>query len=43
MWMDLNTGELLTYSEMLDRCESDYDFDDFTPMTEIYDYFEKVE
>ena len=43
MWMDLDTGELLTYSEMLDRCESDYGFDDFTPMTEIYNYFEQVE
>ena len=29
--------------KIIERCESDYGFDDFTPMTEIYNYFEQVE
>lgn len=43
LWMNLDTGELVSYSEMLHQCETEYDFDDFTNMLEIFEYFEPVE
>jgi len=39
-YMDLYTGELLTLAEMLDRAETDYDFDDWTNAVELTEYFE---
>ena len=42
-YMDLQTGELVTLDEMLDRLEAEYGFDDFTPMSEAWNYFELTE
>lgn len=42
MWIDLETGEMLTKAEMIQKAETVYEFDDFTPWNEIYNYFEKV-
>ena len=39
-WMDIWTGEIVTYREMIEILENEYDFDDFTPMNEIFEYFE---
>ena len=40
LWMDIDTGELLTYSEMIYKCENEYDMDDYTNILEIFDIFE---
>lgn len=42
-YRDLQRGDLLTAEEMLDRLESEYGFDDFTPMSEMWNYFELTE
>lgn len=42
-YMDLQYGDLLTADEMLDRLEAEYGFDDFTPMSEAWNYFELTE
>ena len=42
-YMDLQYGDLLEADEMLDRLEAEYGFDDFTPMSEAWNYFELTE
>ena len=42
-YMDLQTGELVALGEMLELLESEYGFDDFTPMSEAWNYFELTE
>ena len=42
-YMDLQYGDLLTVDDMLDRLEAEYGFDDFTPMSELWNYFELTE
>ena len=39
-YMDLQNGDLLTVGEMLDRLEAEYGFSDFTPMSELWNYFD---
>ena len=39
-YMDLQTGELVTLGEMLELLEGEYGFDSFTPMTELWNYFD---
>lgn len=40
LYIDIDTGEILTYSEMIDRAEKEYGFDEFTPMCELWNCFE---
>ena len=42
-YMDLQHGDMLTVDDMLDRLEAEYGFDDFTPMSELWNYFELTE
>lgn len=45
MWVDLDTYEILTYREMIDRINDNYDtygIDEFTPESEIFEFFAPV-
>ena len=42
-WMDLQTGELVTYKKMLDILENEFDFNDYTNCLEIFEYFESTD
>lgn len=42
IWREIETGQEMTYHEMCAVLEEKYDFDDWTPWTEAYEYFEKV-
>ena len=42
-YMDIQNGNLVTLDEMLELLESEYGFDDFTPMSELWNYFELTE
>ena len=39
-YMDLQHGDLLTLDKMLDRLEDEYGFWDYTPMSEMWNYFD---
>lgn len=39
-YMNLETGELLTRAQMFDQAEADYDFDDWTNVVELWEYYE---
>ena len=42
LWVDLETYELITFREMIDRIENNYDtygIDDFTPESEVFEFF----
>ena len=42
LWVDLETYELLTFREMIDRIENNYDkyeIGDFTPESEVFEFF----
>ena len=41
--MGLQYGDLRRVDGMLDRLEAEYGFDDFTPMSEAWNYFELTE
>lgn len=38
--MNIETGELLTYAEMIREAEEMYDFGDWTNALELWDYYE---
>lgn len=40
LYMNIETGELLTYSEMIYEAEELYDFDDWTNALELWEYYE---
>lgn len=40
LYMNIETGELLTYSEMCDEAAELYDFDDLTNALELWEYYE---
>lgn len=40
LYMNIETGELLTYAEMIHEAEEMYDFDDWTNALELWDYYE---
>lgn len=40
MYMNLDTGELLTYSQMVKQAEEEYDFGDYTNSLELWEYYE---
>ena len=37
LYIDIDTGEILSYSEMIDR------FDEYTPMSELWEFFDIYE
>lgn len=39
-YMNLETGELLTYREMIEQAEELYDFGDYTNALELLEYYE---
>ena len=39
-YMDIQNGNLVTLDEMLELLEAEYGFDDFTPMSEMWNYFD---
>lgn len=39
-FVDVNTGESFDYDGMLERAENEYDFDEFSYASELYDYFD---
>lgn len=43
LYEDLATGELLTYSQMIDRAENEYGFDEFSYASELWEYFDLTE
>lgn len=42
-WMNKETGELLTPSEMLDQFQEEYDGGDDTNACSVHEYFEEVD
>ena len=38
-WIDLATGEIMTFKQMLASCINDYDFDDYDYESEVLNYF----
>ena len=40
LYENIETGELLTYSEMTQQAEELYDFDDWTNALELWEYYE---
>lgn len=40
LYENLETGELLTYSEMIREAEELYDFSDWTNALELWEYYE---
>ena len=38
-WVELDTGRVVTFREMCAILESEYGFDEFTPVSEVYEYF----
>lgn len=43
LYIDIDTGEILSYSEMIDRAEKEYGFDEYTPMSELWECFDIYE
>ena len=41
-YMNLETGEIVTYSQMLQQAAELYDFDDWTNAVEIWEYYEET-
>lgn len=41
-WINLDTGELVTKKEMIDTLINEFDFDEFTPFSEVYEYFYRL-
>ena len=42
-YMNLETGELLTYKQMIEQAEELYDFGDWTNALELCEYYEKTD
>lgn len=42
-YKNTETGELLTYREMLMQAAEMYDFDDWTNALELWEYYEKTD
>lgn len=40
LYENLETGELLTYAEMIREAEELYDFDDWTNALELWEYYD---
>lgn len=40
LYMNIETGELLTYAEMIREAEEMYDFGDWTNALELWEYYE---
>lgn len=40
MYMNIDTCELLTYREMIEQAETEYDFDDWTNALELWEIYE---
>ena len=38
-WIDLATGEIMTFKQMLSSCINNYDFDDYDYESEVFNYF----
>lgn len=39
LWIDLTTGEIMTFKQMLSSCINNYDFDDYVYESEVFEYF----
>lgn len=39
VWVCIETGDMVTVAEKIFLLEANYDFDEFTPMSEQYNYF----
>lgn len=42
-YIEIETGAIVTYKEMMIMLEEKYNFDEFTPMSEAWEIFEEVE
>lgn len=42
-WVRLSDGRLMTTNERNDYLENELEFDEFTPMSEMWDYFDKLD
>lgn len=42
-YMNLENGNLLTYSEMLEEAAELYDMDDWTNIVELWEYYDATE
>lgn len=38
-YVNLETMEILTYRQMIQEAEERYDFDEFTPASELWNYY----
>lgn len=38
-WLEIDTGRVVTFREMCAVLETEYGFDEWTPISEAYDYF----
>lgn len=43
LYENIDTGELLTYAEMIQQAESEYDFDDWTSALELWEIYQLTE
>lgn len=39
-YVDISTGEIFNYAGMIEQAESEYEFDQFTPASELCEYFD---
>ena len=42
-YVEFDTLEIVSRAEMLRRLESDYDFDEYTPISELWNYFDTLD
>ena len=42
-YVEIETGRVVTRGEMFSILENEYDFDDFTPLSELWNYFDTLE
>ena len=42
LYREIETGLVMTFGEMCELLETKYDFDDFTPWSEVWNYFERA-
>ena len=42
-YIEFETLEIMTRSEMLEKLENEYDFDDYTPLSDLWNYFDTLE
>lgn len=42
LYYDFCHGDVISWREVVDRLEFEYHFDEFTPMSEMWEYFMKI-